>query len=753
MLKIDGLINTKYVSSQVIRRKSSSKYVKAISHKSISFYEEKGWEVVKRLKKQVRIEKAKPHDTAFKERIWSLFARMEFEYLNDDETFAISPLGNLTSGIDVFAIDKEAILVVKCLSSEIRKRGTFEKEISSFLDLRAAIKIASQKLIPGKQKITFILATNNVVLSDNDRVLLEGASVWHFNQDDIDYFEQLSENLGFAAKYQLFGKLFKNQHIPELNTKVPAVKGKIASGHIFYSFSIEPTILLKLGYILHRTETNAKTLNAYQRLVKKSRLKKISEYINNGGYFPNSIIINIETKSTKALQFDKASQISHDSTTDFGVLHLPKRYRSIFIIDGQHRLYGYSKANFNPKQLVPVVAFHNLPYKEQTKIFVDINHQQKSVPANLLRSIMADFNWNSEDANAALSSLKTRLLTEMNYDENSPLYKRIIIAEEKKTQTRCLTLQTLLTWGINTKVNFFGKVKGKKIIEPGYLSAATYALTLKKSIEFFNKCFRLFEDELNYQWNLGSAEGGFISMNIGVSGIFRTLESVLEHLVTNEHLDPQAMGGEELAEEVIPYLMPVVQYIRELDDDTTRQFRRLLGSGATGRLHRHFQKSINEVYPNFQPEGLHIWIKDNSGEFTDKSRSLGYKIESKIDEFVKFKLKEIYGEEDWWRLGIPQDIQKKCASTRIEKLTDEPDWNFLNTIHYLTIIDKKWSQFGSYFTQPGFENASKNKKLDWLKGFNSIRQKYSHPQRENVTEDEYTFLLQLDTWLTPQLEI
>jgi DNA sulfur modification protein DndB len=75
-------------------------------------------------------------------------------------------------------------------------------------------------------------------------------------------------------------------------------------------------------------------------------------------------------------------------------LHLPKRYRSCWIIDGQHRLFGYSKADKEKvkNRTVPVVAFHNLPQDVQSRMFVDINHKQVKVPANLLGQIMQEFN-------------------------------------------------------------------------------------------------------------------------------------------------------------------------------------------------------------------------------------------------------------------------------------------------------------------------------------------------------------------------
>lgn len=276
-MSIDGLKYTQDISRRIISLKKSPFIKQTIPLNKVSFFEQEGWEVIpSKAKKSKRMRKHKNHLQAFTDRIWALFAQMEFQYLNDEEHFDLCGFAGAQEEIDVFAADEEAILIVKCISSQERTRGSYNDEIQRFIDSRMDIRPTSQKLISGKQKIALIVATNNAVLNERSKMKLKDANIWHFNQDDIEYFEQLSDNLGYAAKYQLFGKLFNNQHIPELNNKVPAIKGKIASGQTFYSFSIEPETLLKMGFVLHRTETNAKTMNAYQRLIKKSRLKNIS---------------------------------------------------------------------------------------------------------------------------------------------------------------------------------------------------------------------------------------------------------------------------------------------------------------------------------------------------------------------------------------------------------------------------------------------------------------------------------------------
>ena len=53
-----------------------------------------------------------------------------------------------------------------------------------------------------------------------------------------------------------------------MEDKVPAIQGEMG-GHKYYSFSIEPERLLKIGYVLHRNEANKNMMPTYQRLIKK----------------------------------------------------------------------------------------------------------------------------------------------------------------------------------------------------------------------------------------------------------------------------------------------------------------------------------------------------------------------------------------------------------------------------------------------------------------------------------------------------
>ena len=166
--------------------------------------------------------------------------------------------------------------------------------------------------------------------------------------------------------------------------------------YTYYSFAIEPARLLKMSYVLHRNQANSAMMPTYQRLIKKSRLKKVADFVENGSFFPNSIIVNIETKrGTGDLKFDLGSQSSGKARP--GLLHLPQMYRAAYVIDGQHRLYGYANSPRADTDLIPVVAFIDLPREEQVRLFMQINENQQAVPKNLRNTLNSDLLWESDD--------------------------------------------------------------------------------------------------------------------------------------------------------------------------------------------------------------------------------------------------------------------------------------------------------------------------------------------------------------------
>lgn len=730
-------------------RKRRDKYVyKTIKKTRLQEYLDDGWEIAKRNKNTIRMKRFKAHDVLFEDRVWALFARLGFEQMNKDRNFRIrySVKPEIPGKqIDVFAADKETVIIVECKSSEARKQSSFSKDINEIGALKEPIfKAIKRHFSPEKPKIAWIFATNNYIVSKPDRLRLEDNHILYFSQDDIQYYEHLVDLLGPVAKYQLFGGIFKNQSILGLSYSTPAIRGNVA-GFKTYSFSVEPEVLLKIGFVLHRTDASMQAFDSYQRMVKRPRIKEIEKYINNGGFFPNSIIINFNTK--RPLRFEEVKACEHCSQSDLGILHLPNKYHSAFIIDGQHRLYGYGNTEWKSKNTIPVVAFENLPEKEQTKTFIDINNKQKSVSKNLLMTLMGEFNWGSDNHDEALAAVKTRLIDQLNNANDSILYKRIKLLDEKGSHKRCLTKNYLIGQALN-KTNFFGITQKKKIIKTGYLWAGDYQSTLDKSYEFLNACFHFFESEIADQWEKGSAEGGFITMNLGISSLIRVFNDLLDYLEKDRRIEFTKLTGEEIGGKLKPYLDPVIAFVKGLSVEEIKKLRGFVGGSAVDRVLREFQNAINKGYESFEPDGLRQWQKENTGVYNQYARTLGDEMQLRIREFIFVKLKEEYGisNDRWWSDGVPKEVQKRCSNERIEQ-GEGVDQNYLYLLDYQKIIKNQSKILINYFTPPDLKSAKIDKRIGWFTQWNKVRAKYSHPEKGKVTEDEYNFLLSIKEWL------
>jgi len=728
-----------------IQRRRDAFLHESVKKTTLQEYIDEGWDLEKELLHKVKVKKSKPHDILFEDRVWALFARLGFSVLNKNRQFRIDHSKDPTipgKQIDVFAADPDTVVLVECKSCEKKKTVAFSKEIGELAHIKEGVANTIKKGFTTKPKVAWIFATQNIILSKPDKARLDENCILHFHEDDIQYYERLADLLGVVARYQLLGKLFQNQTIPGLSYTTPAIKGKLA-GFTTYSFSVEPEVLLKIGFVLHRTDSSA--YDSYQRMVKKSRIKEIEEYINNGGFFPNSIIINFNTK--KPLRFDEVKTCEHCSKSDLGILHLPNKYRSTFIIDGQHRLYGYGNTEWKSKNTIPVVAFENLPEKEQTRIFVDINHKQKSVSTNLLMSLMGEFHWGSDNADEAIGAIKTRLIDRLSNVVDSPLYRRIKVADEKGDERRCLTKNYISGQALN-KTNFFGSTQKKKLIKTGYLWAGDYQATLEKSYEFLSSCFRFFEAELPEQWLRGSAEGGFITMNLGISSAIRVFDDLMEYLSKKESLDFGKLTGEDIASKVYPFLVPVIEFLKELSYEDIKKLRSHVGGSAVDIVLREFQNVINRQFEAFSPVGLTQWQKESTGIYNEKARKLGDEMQLRVREYIFDKLREKYGIKDdrWWAEGVPIDIQIRCSKERILQ-GEGPDHKYMLLLDYSAIIKHQKDILLNTFTMKDMKSASNEKKLNWFQQWNKIRQKYSHPEKGNVAEEDYSFLKDTKDWL------
>jgi DNA sulfur modification protein DndB len=89
---------------------------------------------------------------------------------------------------------------------------------------------------------------------------------------DLEYYELLVSQIGIDARFQFLADILEGRSVPGLEIGVPAIRSKMA-GVTAYTFAVSPEYLLKIAFVSHRARGKASDIDAYQRLLKKRRLK------------------------------------------------------------------------------------------------------------------------------------------------------------------------------------------------------------------------------------------------------------------------------------------------------------------------------------------------------------------------------------------------------------------------------------------------------------------------------------------------
>lgn len=746
----EPFIEPKSIPSE-IRRRLSTDDLEKISPKLLGDYEANGWVLDTQLKKQVKVRRPKSHDRAFEDRVWAVMAKLNITILNKDRSFRL-PYGqgqNELKQIDVFAADDEMVLVIECKSSDHVVTNTFKTEVEAIQGTKPGLIRTIKTRFPD-HKIKFILATNNIGMTNPTRDRIEAADIAIMDDDSIDYYFHLADHLGKAAKYQLLGSLFAGSKIPGLDATVPAIQAKMG-GYTYYSFAIEPARLLKLGYILHRNRANSQLMPTYQRLIRKTRLKRISEFVEDGGFFPNSIVLNIDGPR-RGIRFDRVSQ--SDGGAKLGLLHLPQTYRAAYVIDGQHRLYGYADSDRADKDLIPVVAFVGLPRAEQVRLFMQINENQQAVPKNLRNTLNADLLWDSEDLRESARALKLRIAQQLGESKYSPLFGRVIIGENTKSPERCITIDAI-SIGLD-RSNFIGTFTKTELREPGTFYRGSNQSTFDALVPFLEFCFQYLRDELPEQWSLANSDGGFVFINNGVESLIRIFSDIVDHLSQNEQINPRECGPDDLFEYSQVYLDPLISFLSQLDFDEGVEFRRQYGTAGRTRYWRQLQIVIHNEFAEFNPLGLEDFLKEEEKQFNTESFEMIRDIEQLLKRDIRERLENGFGER-WTRDGIPKKVFLDATTLAAQKNLDrEPGdelepWDCLHLIDYYSVVTYThalWQEmYQSQYTRPEDEGAPGGwkEKANWMVKLNAIRNEVDHNYA--VTEEQYEYLVAIHSWL------
>lgn len=715
--------------------------------------EGEGWELERESKTRVRMKRKKAHDRELEDQSWCLFYRMGYPEVNGDN-FKISYTrvdGSIGSKqVDVFAKDNETVVIVECKSREVRGRRTLQKDLHETEALQRPLantirKHYGQEFRP---KIIWLYITRNIIWSDPDLERASAAGIRVITENEMQYFDSFIRHMGPAGRYQFLAEFLEKQPIPELsNVKVPAIRGKLG-GNLFYCFVTTPRTLLKIAFVNHQALNHPDGRPAYQRMITPSRIREIEGFIKGGGFFPTNILINF----TEECRFDLLpNKENSDPAIKFGTLYLPNTYKSAWIIDGQHRLYGYSHLDEEwLDQNLAIIAFQEMDTKDEADLFVTINQKQKSVQRSVIVSLQSDLKWGSSDPRERVSALASAIVKALNSDPTSPFFQRFALQGVATKESQSLTFPEFVN-GL-ARSALVGRALHKTQLAPGYLSSATDEQTVARAKRVLNGYFNKIRDANPDRWERGRET--YICVNPGIRAHLLLISDLLAHITMKKGIDVLVADEGTLLSNIEKLLKPLATYIREAtDEDVSEKFSRRFGEGGVIDYFDHLCTIVRSQETDFgSPEFLERLSKKNDDRVTQTHQDV-IKLSQDISDYVIYKLKEKYGtgedesgEKAWWELGIESQKAKENAYKRyLEGLKDKklPKEAYLDILDYRDIVRQKsnWPTFESVFNIPLPNEKGKTYYLDWMERFNKIRRIPAHASGvRGYDEDDYAFM-------------
>jgi DNA sulfur modification protein DndB len=713
-----------------------------------------GWETIRRLKHKIEVKKSKPIGQHLEDRFWSLCYNMGYPIINGGTCIVTYLREDGSKGqkqIDVLSKDADTVIVAECKSKENRGRRSLQKDLHETIALQKSIANSIRSHFGGDfhPKILWLYVTHNIIWSEPDIERAASSNIRIITENELQYFEAYVAHVGAAGKYQFLSEFLQGQEIAGLaNKKVPAVRGKFGK-QTFFSFTITADHLLKLAFVNHHALNHPEGRPAYQRMIDRKRIKSIGEFIRNEGYFATNILVNF----TENCVFEPLStQENGIEGLRFGNLILPSKFKSAWIIDGQHRLFGFSGLEQKLReQPLFVVAFERMQTDEEAELFITINHKQKSVPKDLLVALQADLKMGSADPEEALNALCSFLIRTVGNDPTSPLFRRLAMPGVPASEDQVLTIPEIQK-GLR-RSTLIGRIV-KKNRFAGYLTGATDEDTLTRSRSVLNGYFSIIEELLGDRWAAGRA--GYVATNPSIRAHLLLINESIRYAHANRQIDPYVASPKEVVEILKPIATAVCDwFLSNSAEQVAEKFARKYGEGGVKEYFFALCEIVNSSYSDFGSEEFKQFIAQASDQRLQQAKDDVSDLTTIISTVVIETLKKEYGttetasgEKKYWELGIVDSGIKEAAYKKQQQAKPEkraPREAYLDIVDFEKIIKQKgnWEILKSIFNipLPNISIKSKEYHLDWIKEFNSIRNTAAHSSiYRTLQSDDYVFL-------------
>lgn len=716
-----------------------------VLHAEVDGLVNQGWIVSNVLKTKTQITRPKEFSRQFEDDIWCMFYELGFRILNSDEKLLIPWSENPEDKkqIDIVAIGDDAIFVVECKAAEKPKSRSFQSVLNEMALYKTGVAESLRQIYGAKKRVKFILATRNYQILDEgeDTRRMENNEIYHLDDNAYKYICNLIKSYKTAVMYQFYSLMFKDELISKKPIVIPALKGEMG-GKQYYLFSIEPSTLLKIGFVLHRTKVNDSLAPTYQRLLVPKRLKGITKFIDGGGYFPNSILLNFASVNDSIkVTFDPIHK-EEGSNAEFGLLNIPNAYGIAYIIDGQHRVYGYATSNQKEIHTIPVVAFQDMSNDEQLRIFMEINENQKAVSKDLRIDLEQDLLWTSERLDSRMRALRSSIIKELCGKTGTVLYNKITVGEDKGELGSIAFENGLSQCGL------IPKAKGTKWSDDsdGYLynknetnidKAMTEAS--KRIADFIIDCYSILADDL-----ASETAPIFLLSNRATYAVIMIIGSIHKYLVAKGVLSISSTGKER-RDAMRQYMKALAIGLNNLPEEERVSLRNIQGQGAEKKWLMAYENIVNKYDPEYEPDGLLEWRETQDQSLQKIGKEIKDDIFKQLRRLLFERLEMVYKHR--WLSGSILILKNEVENRIIKGNGDSPDFDlseydwrdYLELSEYKDVISKNFSspEFEEVFAiNTGGAFKTKTDKLAWLNLLNESKNKKSALKKSDINRLE-----------------
>lgn len=420
------------------------------------------------------------------------------------------------------------------------------------------------------QSVCVLFVKSKADLEDHVRTEAEKLRVKIIDEREVQYFHTLQKQSGIGISHLFWSRvapsLIRNQDL-----RLPALRIKGRARGDSYIFSMNAHDLLARCFVSHRQLHSLEEGQiGFQRMLQKKKLSEIAKYIRERTVFPTPIIVAFSRKPSavfEPLSVEQKAPADMREVIEFGHLRLPKDVNSIQIIDGQHRLYGYSRLPRSDKHIIQVLAYKDDEGQSLATMFVDINSKQTKVPSSLLWELYPDIygeldpeHWKADISNAVEAAARRAMQGRVEHI-SSGLHGPI-------------SFQTLCT-----------EVKRAKLLED--LKSDKGALQVLLDA-FFTTLKELGEEHKG-------VNEGYIFSNNGITPMIRTAKRIVQYEVAHNRRD-NLKKKNALQEVFTRYFAPVYKKYAGLGAARLEQMRKRTGNSGFNAAEDEITDAIRADY-------------------------------------------------------------------------------------------------------------------------------------------------------------